>query len=294
MWLVSATMRHLEGRVVVVTGSSRGIGYAVAAELVAQGARVVVNGRDAAVVDAAVEELVADAPGAAVGVAGSAAEPAVAQALMDAAAELGGLTDLVACAGTAEPTGSSILTVTPEQWQDLIDAHLTSAFQVARLAGPLLVERGGGSIVLTGSHAFTGSYGGSGYPAAKGATVSLGLAMAAELRDHGVRVNTVCPGARTRLSTGDDYEAQIEDLHRRGILDDLTRMGSLDPAGPEYVARLYAFLLSDLAADITGQTYVGSGCFLGRFARPEAEMITWADHHTTPPLTLEQIAGHLA
>lgn len=283
-------MAHLAGHVVVVTGSSRGIGYAVAAELVAQGARVVVNGRDRTVVDAAVEEL----GGAAVGVPGSAADPEVAAALIGAADDLGGITDLVTCAGTAEPPGSSILRVTPEQWRYLIDAHLTSAFQVARLAAPRLAERGGGAIVLTGSHAFTGSYGGSGYPAAKGATVSLGLAMAAELREHGVRVNTVCPGARTRLSTGDDYEAQIEDLHRRGILDDLTRMGSLDPAGPEYVARLYAFLLSDLAAGITGQTYVGSGCYLGRFARPEAEMITWADHHTSPPLTLEQIAGHLA
>jgi 3-oxoacyl-[acyl-carrier protein] reductase len=89
---------------------------------------------------------------------------------------------------------------------------------------------GRGAIVNTASHAFTGVFAGTGYPAAKGGVVSLTYALAAELREHGIRVNAVCPGAETRMSTGSDYSDHIEELHRRGILDDLTYAGASAPA----------------------------------------------------------------
>ena len=153
-----------------------------------------------------------------------------------------------------------------------------------------MVQRGGGAIVTTSSHAFTGAYGGTGYPAGKGAVTSLTYALAAELAEHGLRVNAVCPGATTRLSTGDDYLEQIDRLHQRGLLDDATRHGSLDPGPPEHVAQLYAFLVSDLAEGITGEVFAGAGGYLGHFPRPQAELFTWRDHHTNPPWTLEEAA----
>jgi 3-oxoacyl-[acyl-carrier protein] reductase len=282
----------LTGQVAIVTGSSRGIGRAVAVALAANGAAVVVNGRDEGAAGEVADEIVAEGSRA-VAVAGSAADEAVAEDLLAAALEFGEVDVLINCAGTAEPPGSSILTISREQWQDGIDAHLTSTFSTCRLIAPRMVARGGGAIINTSSHAFTGGYGGTAYPAGKGAVNSLTLALAAELREHGVRVNAVCPGARTRLSTGEDYQRQIHELHRRAMIDDLTRDASLKPAPPEYVAPLYVFLASDLAAGITGQIYAGSGCYLGRFPHPEAEFLTWRDHENSPPLSLAEIAEHL-
>ncbi len=153
------------------------------------------------------------------------------------------------------------------------------------------MARGGGAIVNTSSFAFLGDYGGTGYPAGKGAVNSLTLAIAAELREHGVRANAVCPGARTRLSTGDEYERQIEQLHSRGLLDDVSYQGSLDPAPPEYVARLYAYLVDERSAGVTGEILTGSGCFVGRFPRPQPSLLAWRDHRAEPPWTIEEIAG---
>ncbi|WP_043806577.1 SDR family NAD(P)-dependent oxidoreductase [Rhodococcus triatomae] len=285
--------RHLLGRAAIVTGSSRGIGRGVAHALAAQGAAVVVNGRDGAVAQAVADEILASG-GRAVAVAGSAASRPVAQALVDVARdEFGAVDVLVNCAGVAEPAGSTILTVTDEEWDDLIDAHLTATFRTCRLVAPLMAERGAGAIVNTSSFAFLGDYGGTGYPAGKGAVNSLTLAIAAELAESGVRANVVCPGAKTRLSEGEEYTAHIEELHRRGMLDDASRYGSLNPAPPEYVAQLYAFLASDLAEGITGRIFVGSGGFVGRFDRVAPTVLAYRDHNSEPPWSLDDLASKL-
>ena len=154
-----------------------------------------------------------------------------------------------------------------------------------------MVAQGGGAIVNTSSFAFLGDYGGTGYPAGKGGVNGLTLAIAAELKDHGVRANVVCPGARTRLSTGPDYEAHIADLNRRGLLDEVSMQGALDAAPPEYVAPTYAYLVSDLAKDVTGQIFIAAGGFVGEFDRQTPSIIAYRDHHDTPPWTVEEIAG---
>jgi NAD(P)-dependent dehydrogenase (short-subunit alcohol dehydrogenase family) len=153
-----------------------------------------------------------------------------------------------------------------------------------------MVAQGGGSIVNTSSFAFLGDYGGTGYPAGKGAVNSLTLAMAAELKEHGVRANVVCPGAKTRLSTGPEYETQITDLNRRGLLDDVSTQGSLDVAPPDYVAPTYVYLASDLAAQVTGEIFVASGGFIGRFPRPTPAMIGYRDHHDSAPWSVTELA----
>ena len=283
---------ELAGRSYAVTGSSRGIGAAVAAELAACGADVVVNGRDERALTAAARELDERSAGRITAVAGSAHEPQVARELLAAATADGRrLAGLVNCAGVAEPSGSSILTVGHREFAELVDCHLGTVFATCREFAPALVDAGGGAIVNTSSFAWLGDYGGTGYPAGKGAVTSLGWALAAELAEHGVRVNTVCPGARTRLSTGEDYERQIRRLNERGMLDELSTAGALDPAGPEYVAPLYAYLVSDASAGVTGEVFVGSGCFIGRFPRPEQQFLAYRDFHDAPPLTAEEIDG---
>ncbi len=283
----------LAGFGVVVAGGSRGIGAAVSATLAECGAGVVVNGRDAIAVEATVSAIT-DAGGRAVAHAGSAAEPDVADELIALCEnEFGAIDALVNCAGTAEPPGSSILDITAEQFRDLIDVHLGTVFATCRAAAPKMVARQRGAIVNTSSFAFLGDYGGTGYPAGKGAVNGLTVAIAAELAEHGVRANVVCPGARTRLSTGAQYEEQIATLRRRGMLDEVSAQGALDAAPPEYVAPMYAYLVSDLAAEVSGQIFIAAGGFVGRFDRPSPSLLGYRDHHDAPPWSLDDIAAML-
>ncbi|BAD57438.1 SDR family NAD(P)-dependent oxidoreductase [Nocardia farcinica] len=290
----------MRGRGAVVVGATSGIGRAVAEALAAEGAGVVVNGRDSAAVDAAVAHLGARARqgGRVVGVPGSAAHEAVAQqAVATCRAEFGAVDVLVNCAGVPEPDGSSILNVTEPQWHALLEAHLGTAFATCRAVAPHMVAQGRGSIVTTGSFAYLGDYGRTGYAAGKGAVTSLTLAVAAELKEHGVRANVVCPGAKTRLSSGPGYEAKIRELHRRGLLDEVSAHGALDAPPAEYAARLYLFLAGDRAADVTGQVFVAAGGFVGRFERPTPAVLGYRDHHTDPPWELgdlEHLIGRRA
>lgn len=245
---------------------------------------MVLNGRDGDAVAAAADRV------GGVGLAGSPADPAVADALIDRCiGEYGRIDALINCAGTAEPPGSSILDVSSAQFRDLLDAHLLTTFETCRAAAPKMAAQGGGAIVNTSSFAFLGDYGGTGYPAGKGAVNGLTLAIAAELKEYGVRANVVCPGARTRLSTGAEYEAHIAALHRRGLLDEISMQGALDAAPPEYVAPTYAFLAGDEARDVTGRIFIAAGGFVGEFARPAPALLAYRDHHDAPPWTVREL-----
>lgn len=284
----------LDGQAYAVTGSSRGIGAAVAQDLAARGADVVLNGREPHALEEWAAELAGRSSGRISAVAGSAHEPAVAaEMLSQARAGDSVVAGLITCAGVAEPAGSSILTVSPAEFTELMDAHLGTVFATCRVFAPHFVEAGKGAIVTTSSFAWKGDYGGTGYPAGKGAVTSLTMAIAAELAEHGVRANVVCPGARTRLSEGDDYEEQIRELGRRGMLDELSVAGALDPGGPEYVAPLYTYLVSEMADGITGGVFAGSGGFIGRFPTPEARILAYRDFHDSPPWSPEEIDGFL-
>lgn len=286
-------MGALEGQVAVVTGSSQGIGREVALRLAREGAAVVVNGTGAdpdalpAVVDR-VEAL----GGRAVAVTGSVADPAVAEELVATARQaFGDLSVVVNVAGIVEPPMSSILTISVDEWRHQIDVHLHGTFLTCRAAAPILVERGGGTIVNTSSHAFNGRFGGTGYAAAKGGVNSLTYALALDLAEHRVRVNAVAPGGRTRMSTGPDYVATIESLHRRGLLDQFMRDASLDVAPPQFAAAAYAFLASDRSAPLTGEIWAASGMYLGRFRPPVEELLAYEADLVDGGWTVDQIAA---
>jgi NAD(P)-dependent dehydrogenase (short-subunit alcohol dehydrogenase family) len=281
----------LAGRGAVVVGGSRGIGAAVAALLAQHGAGVVINGRDADTARCAAQDIVA-AGGRAVAQPGSPADHHTAESLIDNCIdEFGGIHILVNCAGIAEPPGSSILDIDPAHFDDLLSAHLGTVFATCRAAAPRMVAQGGGSIVNSSSVAFLGDYGGTGYPAGKGAVNSLTLAIAAELKQHRVRANVVCPGAKTRLSTGPDYVAHITELNRRGLLDQVSMHGALDVATPDYAAPTYVFLASDFAAHLTGEILIAAGGFVGRFPRATPELIGYRDHHESRPWRVTELAA---
>jgi NAD(P)-dependent dehydrogenase (short-subunit alcohol dehydrogenase family) len=257
----------------------------VAELLAAQGAGVVINGRDANAATEAAQHITG-----AVAFSGSPADPAVADALIDTCIkEFGQIDILVNCAGTAGLASESILKVTSAQFRDLIDAHLGTTFETCRAAATKMVAQGGGSIINTSSFAYLGDYGGTGYPAGKGGVNGLTMALAAELKEHGVRANVVCPGAKTRLSTGSEFEAHMVELHRRGMLDEVSTQAALDAPPAEYVAPTYAYLASDLAKDVTGQIFIAAGGFVGRFDRQTPSILGYRDHQDSPPWSVDEI-----
>ena len=283
----------LTGRGAIVTGASQGIGRAIAKALAAEGASVVVNGRDAQAVEEVAQSIEADG-GSAYGVPGSVADFETTAQMVDHSEKvLGGIDILVNCAGIAEPPGSSILDLSEEAWAELIGVHLTGTFNTCRHVVPKMVERGQGVILNTSSHAYTGRYGGTGYAAGKGGVNSLTYALAAELKEHGIRVNAICPGARTRLSEGHEYEQHIDRLHARGLLNDLARKASLNPPDPEYVGPTAVFLVSDLAKGLSGQILTARGGYVGRHAAPQEAMLAYRDE-AEGPWSVSELAQRVA
>ncbi len=279
----------LAGRGAVVVGGSRGIGRAVAEQLCNLGAGVVLNGRAPDVVEESVAAIT-ESGGRATGMAGTADDEHIAAALIEeCTGTFGRLDILINCAGIAEPPRSSILEISPDDFNSLISAHLGTVFHTCRVAARVMASQGYGAIINTSSVAFLGHYGGTGYPAGKGAVNGLTMAIAAELKEHGVRANVVCPGAKTRLSTGPGYEEQIEDLYRRGLLDEMTMRASLDAAPAEFVAPVYAYLASDLARDVTGQIFIAAGGFVGCFDRPTPRVLGYRDYRDSRPWSVDDL-----
>jgi NAD(P)-dependent dehydrogenase (short-subunit alcohol dehydrogenase family) len=287
---VTQQVRRLAGKSAIVAGSSRGIGFAVARAMARQGAAVIVNGRDPMAAKDAANRL-ADEGAQVVAVPGDMSIEGVAESLVATCkAEFGGVDIAVNCAGLSVHSDKPILTASLTDFRDKLDAHLVTAFQLARAVAPTMAAQRSGSIVLSSSLGFRGTYAGTGDPAANGGVVSLSFALAQELVEHGVRVNTVLPTAQTDGSAGQEYRAWIDGLYQRGIVDDVTREGALNPAPPEYAAQVYAFLASDLAKDITKGLFVASGNFVGRYPLSAPMLVAYRDFEQTEPYTLEELA----
>jgi NAD(P)-dependent dehydrogenase (short-subunit alcohol dehydrogenase family) len=291
---------RLDGKRIVVTGSSQGIGRAVALRVGREGGRVLVTGSGMGAGGrgateralAAIVEEIETLGGEGASFVGSVAEDGVAREMIETAvARFGGLDGLVNCAGIPEPPGSSILDIEPGDWERVRSVHLEGTFHSCRHALPHLMTSGGGSLVNTSSHAHLGIYGGTAYGAAKGAINSLTWELAADLRDKNIRCNAICPGARTRISTGPDYEAQIERLESRGLLTREMAKASRQVPPPEGCASLYAYLLSDASAPISGEIFSATGGYVGVFARPTERMLMMKQG--TSPWTLDDLAEKL-
>jgi gluconate 5-dehydrogenase len=190
---MSTTLFDLTGRTALVTGSSRGLGRAMAEGLAAAGARVVINGVDAARVEASVRELAAAghaAEGAAFDVTD---EAAVMQAF--AAFDARGLAIDILVNNAGIQLRKPMLELSTAEWHKVLDTNLTSAFVVGREAARRMVARGRGKIINIGS--LTSKLARATvapYTVAKGGIKMLTQAMAAEWAVHGVQANAIGPG----------------------------------------------------------------------------------------------------
>ncbi|WP_327423786.1 SDR family oxidoreductase [Streptomyces sp. NBC_01230] len=235
---------ELKDRVYIVTGGTRGLGNATARELVADGAKVIITGRDEKRVEAAAAELGPDA----VGLAADNAEPAAAQRLVDAAHERFGRLDgiLISVGG---PAPGFVADNTDEQWQSAFDSVFLGAVRLARTAAAALGEGGVIGFVLSGSV----------HEPIAGLTISNGLrpglagfakSLADELGPRGIRVVGVLP-ARIDTDRVRELDALSGDAEASRAAAEaripLRRYGT-----PQEFGRTAAFLLSPAASYLTG------------------------------------------
>ena len=247
----------LAGKVAVVTGGSGGIGAATCRLLAANGARVAVNGRDQAKIQAVVDAIGA-AGGQAVGVTGDCTDLAAIERLrQEVEQRLGPAEVLAAFVGGGRARPGPVAQVPEEDWQSTVDGTLTATYLTLKSFLPGMIERGRGAIVTMASIAarLPGLGAPAPYAAAKSGVVMLTRQVASEVGRHGVRVNCLAP--HTILTEQIQRAAPQEWREKMAAAIPLGRLGT-----PEDVALAAVFLASDSAAWLTGVTLDVAGGYV--------------------------------
>jgi NAD(P)-dependent dehydrogenase (short-subunit alcohol dehydrogenase family) len=229
-----------------------GIGRACAAELLAQGARVVLCARARPELERAAAELAEAHPDRVTAVAADVSDAAQVERVLEAAERAGGFSGLVHAAAVIGPIGPAV-ELDPAQWLDTIRINLVGSFLVARAACRRWLASGTpGSLVLFSGGGATSPFPHySAYGCAKAGVVRLAETLAQEVGGQGIRVNCVAPGfVATRMHDATlAAGAAAGAAYLRRTQEDLAKGG----VPPELAARTVAFLLSDRAAGITGR-----------------------------------------
>ena len=237
----------LNGRVALVTGSTRGIGRAIAASLVECGARVAIVGRDAQKASAVAAEISPDARGFACDMADSASVNALVAGVEGA---FGSVDVLVNNAGLTRD--NIMLRLKDEDWDAVLDTNLRGAFVAIRAATRGMMKRRWGRIInISSVVGLVGNKGQSNYAASKAGLIGLTKAVAKEFASRNILANAIAPGfIETDMTGAMTPEARAALI---GAIP-LERLGS-----PADVASMVAFLASEHAAYITGQVLVVDG-----------------------------------
>jgi NAD(P)-dependent dehydrogenase (short-subunit alcohol dehydrogenase family) len=244
-------LERFKGKTAIVTGGSKGLGRTIAGRLAAEGAEVLIGGRDEDDLKRAVAELEADG-GKAWSLAGDVADPVVCEGLVAAALERWGRVDvLINNAGVFDE--APFLEIERDKWDFVLDVMLKAPFVLSQRVAKSMIENGGGAIVSLSSidgHDVDGPF--TSYSVAKAGLMQLTKNIAVELGAQGVRANTVSPGwALTPMVEAATDAAELEMMK-----SDFKRVPMKRMVMPEEVAAAVCFLASDEASGITGTDLV--------------------------------------
>jgi len=253
----------LEGKVAIVTGSSRGIGSGIAKRFAQEGAKVVMTSRGVERLQKTAEEIKEDG-GEVLAIAGDAGLAADVEAMFKRVLDTWGTVDIVVNnAGWASPI-AHILEMDQNHWDTVIRTNLTSIYLHCHRAANIMVDQGKkGALINISSFAGTRSHRYmAAYDATKGGMEAMTRTMAIDLAPFGIRVNVVQPGA---IHT-DDHDASPEGLAKRGQTVPLGRVGY-----PADIAGAVLFLASDDASYVTGVTLPVDGGMLAQLRSPQVD-----------------------
>ncbi len=234
---------RLENKVSIVTGGGRGIGAETAKKFASEGAIVVVTDVNESDIHETVEEITA-AGGKAIGVVSNVADrEQVSELIQKVVDQYGRLDVVVNNAGiTAD---STLVKMTEEQWDRVIDVNLKGVFNVGQAAAKVMKEQNGGVILNASSVVgLYGNFGQTNYAATKWGVIGMTKSWAKELGKNKIRVNAVAPGFIMTPMTEKMPEKVLDMMKGKSVLGDLGL--------PEDIANAYAFLASDEARFITG------------------------------------------
>lgn len=243
-------MFSLEGKVALVTGASRGIGKAIATQLKDLGATVIgtatsENGANN------ISEYLGEGKGLVLNVTSDDSIAAMFTQIKD---NFGGVDILINNAGVTRD--NLFMRMKDDEWNDIIDTNLTSVFKLSKAVLRPMMKKRNGRIINIGSVVGTmGNAGQANYAAAKAGLIGFSKSLAREIASRGITVNTVSPGF---IDT--DMTQTLTDEQKEGIFSQVpaNRLGK-----PEEIATTVAFLASDAAAYITGETiHVNGGMYM--------------------------------
>ena len=261
---------RLKDRVAIVTGSSQGIGKAIAIALAKEGAKVVTNNRragaeggDAGTVAKEIKAM----GGEAVAFFGSVSDFNVAKKIVKTAVDSFGKIDIVVNnAGADAPR--MVWNMSEEEWDRSVDSFLKGSFNCIRFASGPMREQKWGRIINTTSTAWLGTVGHCNYGAAKAGLVGLTRAVAREVGRYGVTCNAYAPIAATRFTLSDDIVAGFKKRYEAGLMTKERYEELTNPPRPETVGPFIVYLCTEAAADINGQVFDVTGGDIAIYSEP--------------------------
>ncbi len=245
----------IAGRVAIVTGSTKGIGRAIARGLAEAGARVVVSSRKQDFCDEVAAAISAETGAETMPLAWHAGDWNGAPGFVDRVCERFGRVDVLVNNAAIAPQFMSICSMTSEFWDKVMSVNLKGPLRLSGVVAPRMGEQGGGSIINVASvGAYRGSPNNSAYSVSKAGLINLTQAMAAEWAPLSIRVNVICPGPFITPMLEGGERSQPGYIARAAERTMLRR-----PADPDECVGAVLYLASDASSFVTGEDHVVAG-----------------------------------